>query len=167
MFSLFWEFGYLMKCGVSGSGDGMALIEGLTPSWIWRGLLFLIGVLLYRGAIRLLASDLHLIVSASEPGCRSRVRLLLGTIYLAGGLTACAGAILDPRGPAQIFNSGAMTSFVACLGLGFIPQIFARQPEKTLQVSRPVPRSIPLAALAITVLFLFALVLGRGIRFSL
>jgi serine/threonine protein kinase len=24
-FSLFWEFGYLMKCGVTGHGDGMAL----------------------------------------------------------------------------------------------------------------------------------------------
>lgn len=55
----------------------MALVEGLTPSWLWRGLLFLIGLVLYRATIRLLASDLHFIVSGSKPDSRSRVRLLL------------------------------------------------------------------------------------------
>ena len=166
-FSLFWEFGYLMKCGVTGSGVGMALIEGLTPSWLWRGSLFLIGFLLYRGAIRLLASDLHFIFNGSEPASRSRVKLLLGTIYLAGGLTACAGAILDPRGPTEIVNSGVMTSFVACLGLCFVPIAFARRPHKALPTSRSILRSVPLTALAVIVLLLFALALGRGIRFSL
>ncbi len=31
-FSLFWEFGYLMKCGTTGYGDWMALIRGWIPA---------------------------------------------------------------------------------------------------------------------------------------
>ena len=166
-FSLFWEFGYLMKCGVTGSGDGMALIEGLTPTWFWRTLIFLTGLLLYRGAIRLVASDLHFVVSATDPGWRPRVKLLVAALYLAAGLTACAGAILDPRGPGEVFYSGVMSSFVACLGLGFVPGAFAKRADKALPVVHSVPRNIPLIALAVAVLLLFVLFLGPGIRFSL
>jgi hypothetical protein len=66
-FALFWEFGYLMKCGLSGEGDAMAMIEGLKPSGVWRAMLFLAGLILYGGAIRLLAADLHFVVRAGEP----------------------------------------------------------------------------------------------------
>src|ERR1017187_10129700 len=64
-FSLFWEFGYLMKCGVTGHGDGMALIEGFMPAWLWRALLCIIGFVLYRGAMSLSSSELHFVLSAA------------------------------------------------------------------------------------------------------
>ena len=145
----------------------MALIEGLTPIWFWRTLIFLAGLLLYRGAIRLVASDLHFVVRAMDPGWRPRVMPLLTALYLAAGLTACAGAMLDPRGPGEIFYSGVMSSFVACLGLAFVPGAFARRADKTLPMVHSLPRNIPLIALAIAVLLLFVLFLGPGIRFSL
>ncbi|MGH8091946.1 MAG: hypothetical protein ACREIF_00530 [Chthoniobacterales bacterium] len=166
MFSLFWEFGYLMKCGLTGSGDYMALILGLKPAAVWRALLFLAGLMLYRAAIRLLTSDLHFVVRSADSGCRTRVTRLLWALYLAGGLAACAGAILDPRGPGEIFNSGALSSFVACLGLAFVPGLFGSYPDKSLAVGESVSRSAPITALAVLALLLFVLVLGRGIPVS-
>lgn len=97
-FSLFWEFAYLMKCGVTGHGDGMALTEGLTPAWLWRALTFVIGLVLYRGAVSLTSSELHFVVSAKTPLWRSRVVRLLLTLCSAAVLIACAGPIFDPRG---------------------------------------------------------------------
>ncbi|MGH8165183.1 MAG: hypothetical protein ACREP1_12700 [Rhodanobacteraceae bacterium] len=166
MFSLFWEFGYLMKCGVTGRGDGTALVEGLNPAGVWRALLFLGGLMLYRAAIRVLASDLHAIVSSAESEWRSRLRRLLWTVYFAGGMTACAGAILDPRGPGEIFNSGVMSSFAASLGLVFIPILFPSHPDKNSAVDDSLRGSFLLVALAAIVLLLFVLVFGPGIHVS-
>jgi hypothetical protein len=36
----------------------------------WRTLVFLTGLLLYRGAIRVVASNIHFLVSATDPGWR-------------------------------------------------------------------------------------------------
>lgn len=163
MFSLFWEFGYLLKCAISGNGDGMALIDGLKPAALWRGLLFVAGLMLYRGAIRLLASELHFVVRLNDSRWRGRVSRLLWTIYLAGGLTACAGALFDPRGAAEIFNSAAMTSFIACAGLALVPRLFANYADRQSS-SASIFRSVALTIFAGAALLFFVLVLGPGIR---
>jgi hypothetical protein len=167
MFSLFWEFGYLMKCGVSGHGDAMALIEGLNPAWLWRVLLFLAGLVLYRIAIRFLAADLHFVIRASEAEWRSRLRRLLWTLYLAGGVTACIGAILDPRGASEMLRSGATSSFLACMGLALLSSSFALFPDTSVAPIQPFPKSPALVACAVIALLLFVFVLGPGIHVSL
>ena len=167
MFALFWEFGYLMKCGVSGQGDAMALIEGVSPAWLWRALLFLAGLILYRIAIRFLAADLHFVVRAAGTEWRPRLRRLLWTLYLAAGVTACAGAILDPRGTGEIFRSGAASSFLACLPLALVPASFALYPDKSVGTTNPIRRSIALAGCAAVAFLFFVLVLGPGIHVSL
>ncbi len=166
MLGLFWEFGYLMKCGLSGHGDSMALIEGLKPAGIWRALLFLAGLVLYRSAIRLLAAELHFVVHASETEWRPRVRRLLWTLYFATGLTACAGAVLDPRGMGEMLRSGAATSFVACLGLGLVPAFFQRYADKSISRDDFLRWNLPVIGFAVMIFLLFVLVLGPGIHLS-
>lgn len=165
-FALFWEFGYLTKCGLSGEGDAMALIAGLKPAGLWRAILFVAGLFLYRGAIRLLAADFHFVVRAAETKWQPRVRRILVTLYLAGGVAACAGAMLDPRGPGEILRSGAASSFVACLGLGLVPKFFPLYPDNSVTSRDLVPRNIPLVILATMAFLLFTLVLGPGIQLS-
>jgi hypothetical protein len=166
MLGLFWEFGYLMKCGLSGHGDAMALIEGLKPAGVWRGILFLAGLILYRGAIRFLAAELHFVVRASDVEWRPRVRRLLWTLYFAAGFTACAGALLDPRGPGEIMRSGAASSFVACLGLGLVPAFFQRFADTSVSMGDSVRWSVPAIGFAVVIFFFFVLVLGPGIHIS-
>jgi hypothetical protein len=167
MFALFWEFGYLMKCGFSGEGDAMALIDGLKPAGVWRAMLFLAGLLLYRRAIRFLAADLHFVVRAGEMKWQPRVRRILWMLYLAGGVTACAGALLDPRGAGEIFRSGAASSFLACLGLGLVPASFPLYPDKGVATDQVFPNSPALIGGAAAALLFFVFVLGPGIHVSL
>jgi hypothetical protein len=166
-FSLFWEFGYLMKCGVTGHGDGMALIEGFTPAWLWRALLFIIGLVLYRGAMSLSSSELHFVLSAATPQWRSRLVRLLLTLCIAGGLIACAGPIFDPRGRIEMLNSGALSGFASWVGLFAVPSLFPLHADQKLVAVTPVRRSIPVIVLAATASVLFVAILGQGIRWTL
>jgi hypothetical protein len=166
-FSLFWEFGYLMKCGVTGHGDGMALIEGFTPAWLWRALLCIIGLVLYRGAMSLSSSELHFVLSAATPQWRSRLVRLLLTLCIAGGLIACAGPIFDPRGQIEMLNSGALSSFASWVGLFAVPFLFPLHADQKLVAVTPVRRSIPVIVLAAAASVLFVAILGQGIRWTL
>jgi hypothetical protein len=166
-FSLLWEFGYLMKCGLTGQGDAMALTSGLMPGWLWRGLMFVIGLVLYRWALSFTSADLHFVLSAEVAQWRSRLVRMLVTLCGAGGLVACAGPIFDPRGRLEMLNSGALTSFASWVGLFATPSLFPRHAEKDLIVIGPVGRSIPLILLAAVASVLFVAILGPGIHFSL
>jgi hypothetical protein len=165
-FSLFWEFGYLIKCGLTGHGDAMALTNGLTPSWLWRGLMFVVGVVLYRWALRFISAELHFVLSANVAQWRSRLARLLTTLCGAGGLIACAGPIFDPRGRLEMLNSGALSSFASWVGLLAVPSLFPLHADKDLIAVGPVGRSIPLILLAAVASVLFVAVLGPGIPFS-
>jgi hypothetical protein len=166
MLGLFWEFGYLMKCGLSGHGDSMALIQGLEPAGVWRAALFLAGLILYRRAIRLVAAELHFVVPSSHKEWRPRVRRLLWTLYFAAGLTACAGAVFDPRGAGEMLRSGAASSFIACLGLGLVPALFQRYADTSASKGDSVRWSLPVIVFATGIFLLFVLVLGPGIHVS-
>jgi hypothetical protein len=165
-FSFFWEFGYLMKCGVTGHGDWMALIAGLTPDDGWRTALFLFGLSFYWGAIAVASRDLHYMIRSDRPEWRPRLKRILQAVSLSGMFIACAGAIFDPRGRAEIFNSGFLSSFSALIGLWFIPFSFARRADKPIAAAEPVPRSTPLLVFATIAAIWFIVFLGRGIRVS-
>lgn len=165
-FSFFWEFGYLIKCGVTGHGDWMALIDGLTPDEAWRAALFLFGLSLYWGTISLASSELHFVVRSGSPEWRSRLKRILLTVSMSGVLIACAGAMFDPRGRAEIFNSGFLSSFAALVGLWFTPFSFARRADKPTAATRPITRSAPLLVFAAIAAFWYIAILGRGIRVS-
>ncbi len=165
-FSLSWEFGYLIKCGLTGQGDAMALTNGLTPGWLWRSLMFLVGVALYRWALRFISAEIHFVLSTNVAQWRSRLVRLLTTLCGAGGLIACAGPFFDPRGRLEMLNSGALTSFAAWVGLLAVPSFFPLQADKDPIAVGFVGRSIPLILLAAVASVLFVGVLGPGISFS-
>ena len=166
-FSLLWECGYLMKCGVTGNGDWMALTEGQTPAWVWRALTFVVGLVLYRCAVSITSSELHFVMSAKAAQWRSRLVRLLLTLCGAGGLAACAGPIFDPRGRIEMLNSGALASFASWVGLFAVPFLFPLHSEKNPEAVSPLRRSTPVILLAAAALVSFVAILGPGIPFSL
>lgn len=165
-FSLFWEFGYLIKCGASGRGDAMALVDGLKPPWLWQALLFVAGVALYRAAIPFITSELHFVVSSKAPEWRSRVVHLLVTLGVASGLIACAGPFFDPRGRIEMLNSGAASILASWVALFFVPSRFALFPDKSEVIDGRVQRSVLLILLSAAASVFYVFVLGRGIRFA-
>jgi hypothetical protein len=162
-FSLFWAFGYLIFCGATGRGDWMALIAGTRMLAIGRVLFVLIGIALYRFLIRLLASELRKIIPGSESNTRGRLSRLIWLSYIFGGLIACAGAILDPRGAIEILKSGALSSFGAAAGLLVIPAIYSRLPQQQGYPNRPVSRHLAWVLAAAGASIYYIAILGPGI----
>jgi len=163
-FSLFWGFAYLIFCGVFARGDWFALIRGMPYLWLWRILFVAAGIVLYRGSVRLVASELRWIVSASDANRRFRVRRLVFTSYVAGGLIACAGAALDPRGAMEILRSGALSSFAAAVGLLEVPHLFLVSGEGHATAHDFVYRNLGWILAAAAVSIFYIAVLGPGIK---
>jgi hypothetical protein len=162
-FSLYWAFGYLLFCGILGRGDWMALL----PDGFWPGrvVFALAGFALYRATTRIAARELGRILDNSERS-RSRTRRLTGIAWLAGGIVATAGAALDPRGPLEMLNSGALSSFGAAIGLLQIPGLIGRtQADAEAPNNRPfaLTRSTSWIVAAIAASIFFIAILGRGI----
>jgi hypothetical protein len=166
-FSLFWAFGYLIFCGMLGRGDWMALVQGTKFIWPGRILFLLLGIVLYRSTISLVAKELRWIVpinSASpDAGVKSRVSRLLFLAYLFGGLIACAGAVLDPLGPLEILKSGALSSFGAAMGLLYVAPVFTQLPGKYSPTSEPLSRGLAWIIAAAAGAIYFIWILGPGI----
>ena len=164
-FSLYWAFGYLLFCGVTGRGDWMALL----PVGFWPGRIVfaMIGFALYRATNRVAARKLSWIVGDAS---RGQVRRLMDVAWLAGGIIATAGAAFDPRGAMEMLNSGALSSFAAAVGLLQIPGLVARIPADAKTPSKgpfTLARSTGWIAAAVTASILFIAVLGRGISWRL
>jgi hypothetical protein len=163
-FSLFWAFGYLIFCGVTGHGDWMALVAATNFLIPGRILFFFAGILLYRLTIHLLARELHWIVPAHSPNSKSRLSHLISLSYISGGVIACAGAILDPRGALEILRSGALCSFGAAVGLLFVAGVFVQLPEKQARPDQPVSRHLAWILAAAAVSLYYIAIIGPGIQ---
>ena len=139
----------------------------MDTAWLWRAVLVAIGIALYRGSVRLVASELHWVVSSGDSGWQFRVHRLAFTSYVAGGLIACTGAALDPRGAAEMLNSGALSSFGAALGLLRAPRLFRVGPDKRVASGSVVNRSVGWILAAAAVSIFYIAILGPGIKIAL
>lgn len=160
--------GYFIFSGVAGVGDMAAVIAGWQPPLLWRGLLFLIGALLFIGLIalslrvfgtRVGGTTDEQIGRASRLAIWSYIGFLLPVILAAlfnpdglGGLPAVAGLA------AVIFGQSPLLWMMQW----FRAKTFPKLPGDPLQI-RP---SWALIAAAILVVVLYGIILGRGIYFQ-
>lgn len=143
-FSLFWAFSYLAFCGVKGQGDWFALIRAASHQRIWRTVLFVAGILLYLGSMKLVASQLRW------------SRRVLVSSFLAGGMMGVLGAILDPRGFPAIRHDGFLSGFGSALGMLAIPA--------TINVESKISRSVIWIGAAVCCAGVYIFLLGPGIK---
>lgn len=162
-FSLFWAFGYLIFSGVTGQGDWMALIQVTRFLIPGRILFFIAGIFLYRLSVRLVARELRSILPVHSAITKARLSRLIWLSYLSGGLIACAGAVLDPRGPIEILKSGALTGFGTAIGLFYVARIFSRTPDQQPVPDAPVFRHLAWILAASAASLYFIAILGPGI----
>jgi hypothetical protein len=166
-FNLFWAFGYLMFSAVINRGDWMEAVRGLPLEWLWRVFFFLTGLALYQFSKMFLAADMRWFISTDDPHWRERVKRMVWISYMAGGIIACAGAIFDPRGRNQIYNSGALASFAAAIGLLQMPFLAKRYLRQSDARQIGIARSLGWIFAAIVAAALFVGVLGPGVHVSL
>lgn len=148
-FAGFWNVGYLIKSGLTYSGDWHFVVEGLQPAAAWHIGLAVVGVALYAGAMRMLAQ-----VWPAGDGMTSRAFAI--SAYLAAAILSAAAGALDPRG-AAIVLSDALPSSLASIGLVLVGSRQTAQAAVT-------PSALWIAA-GLACAVVFVALLGPGLRF--
>jgi hypothetical protein len=96
-FNLF-NVGYLVASACMNSGDWAAVISGLSPSWLLRCLLGLVGIIFYFLSLRWVASFAIDFVNHRQVAVGDS-RRLVWPAYLAAGVVLTVASILNPISP--------------------------------------------------------------------
>jgi hypothetical protein len=150
-FNAFWACGYIILSAFTDNGDWAFVLHdlALTPPWLWRGLMALLGVALYYIAIRLVV-----------PRLPRGIPILIPT--LAAGVVACLAALFYAGPVLPALRDSAQEGFGAGVGLLLIARARYRRGEQ-LQPESSLPPSRGWIVAAIAVVVVFVATLGYGL----
>lgn len=117
-FNLFWGAGCFILSAVTNTGDWTFVLRQLElePVWIWRVVIGVIGLFIYRWTMRFLASQLP----SGTP---------LFVPYLAAGIFSCFAALFFFGPVAPALREAALEGFG--VGIGFLLLAVNRPKQKT------------------------------------
>jgi hypothetical protein len=154
--------GYLFFSGLLDTGDWAVVIAGLTPHWVWRAGMAILGMVAYTRSTARSASALTSFVRSGRPARRDVVRLVVPA-YVAGGLLLVAGAARNRISTDLIWLSGLSSGFGAMAGLLVVPRIVQGATQDSRNVAPALRASVAWLILGALTLFLFVGVLGPGV----
>jgi len=161
-FAAFWNFGYLIKSGLTDQGDWAFVIAGLNPPLLWHAAIAIAGVVSYWFSIRLLTALLTRHLASAEPspsGLKPPAFTLIA--YLAAAALASIAASFDPRGPGTILHD-ALPSSLGAVGLP-LAGWFLQRSNPALRLAVPASPAWIIAGGAAAAGFVA--LLGPGLRF--
>lgn len=158
-FAAFWNFGYLIKSGLTDQGDWAFVIAGLKPALLWHAAITVAGIALYWISLRMLAAMMRRHLGSEEAASLPPFAFSL-IAYGAAASIACAGALFDPRGPATIL-SDALPSSLGAIGLPLAGALLARTAPK---LRLALPGSFGWIAAGTIAGIAFVALLGPGLR---
>jgi hypothetical protein len=163
VFNLLISSGYVAFSGVTGFGDAAVIIAGFNPHMVWRGVLILLGAVVYFLSMRATALEFKRFAGLDDGGKRL-FRLVWIPYVTAGGLACCAGALNRTMGHGTAIGLAAASSFGAGLGMLWLPDM-----QRGMRLSAPTPSvylswnaAWAFAAAVVVVAFLF--LIGPGLK---
>jgi hypothetical protein len=96
-FNLF-NVGYLVASACTNGGDWAAVLSGLSPYWLWRCVLGLVGTIFYVLSLRWVASFASNFVNHRQVAIGDS-RRLVWPAYLAAGVVMTVASIFNPISP--------------------------------------------------------------------
>jgi hypothetical protein len=162
-FNLF-NVGYLVASACMNSGDWAAVISGLSPPWLWRCVLGLVGIIFYVLSVRWVASFAIDFVNHAQVGVGDGQRLVWPA-YLSAGVVLTVASIFNPIGASLILGSGVGPAFGLNCGLLFVPSIVAGHTSYQHAGEARIPFSAAWLILSVVICGLFIGILGPGIHF--
>jgi hypothetical protein len=159
-FAIFWNVGYLIKSGVTASGDWHFVIAGLQPSSVWHAALAIVGVVFYGGAMRLLGNTMERALPATNDAVFKPVTFASIALLVATVLSALAAAD-DARGSSAILTD-ALPSSLASIGFVWTAFVLQRRAPDFRAIA---PASRTWIAAGLVAAIFFVGVLGPGVRF--
>ena len=159
----FMNSGRLLYSAITNTGEWSVVLASFESPGMWRFLIAIVGLYIYRPALRFAVSSARDLIEARELAYRD-LWLLVFTAYFTAGSVLTAGAVLNPVNNGVVVVAVAAASFGLNLGLLIIPAF----------ISEPVESEIRPGAISFSWLWLilgaaacaaFLGGLGRAIRF--
>lgn len=160
-FNLFDGAGYFLFSGFTDFGDWAAVIAGLTPHWLLRTALVVVGATSYYGAALIVGVGLVRYVGVVRNDSR-RLRNLTLIPYFSVVLLASAAGLQNPHGMKLLWQSALPATAGGHSGLLWLRYYI---PNRTIprRPSDAIYRNYLWISLAVLLAALFIFVLGRGI----
>lgn len=168
-FNLFTGTGYFLFSGITGFGDWQEVIQGISPAWLWRTALTVVGIIAYGCAMRWVGALLRPYFGAQRTHS-PRCRVLTLTPYVAAGAIALLAGLRNPHGLPLILESAMPSTLGANFGLlnyglfrvpGVMPPAPSLEPDPG-----PIRRSFLWISLACVFGLPYIFILGRGVHLS-
>ncbi len=156
--------GYFMFSGVGNIGDWSDVILGLSPAWLWRVGLTLLGAVSYTLLGWLALLQLRTFLGAGEIR-RGGAKDLTIAPYLTGGILYTVAGMFNPVGMILVGISAAAASFGGTSGMAWMTQYLGGRFAPRIE-NQPVAlqRSRGWIGAACVTAAIFIGVLGRGVR---
>ncbi|MDQ6647022.1 MAG: hypothetical protein M3Y93_07300 [Pseudomonadota bacterium] len=152
--------GYWMFSGVTNLGDwGPDVGGGIGPlawPWLWRTVMFAVGLCVYIAVIGRAIRMLKVMLGGGEQARATRRRIAM-TIYLVGGVSAVLVSLFNPLGIVITLMSAVASSFGGTAGLFNVA--FSRAPDEP-QRDFTITRHYALVVAGVLMTVGFAAVLG-------
>ena len=162
-FNLF-NVGYLVASACMNSGDWANVIAGLSPPWLWRSVLGLLGFIFYALSVRWVTSFAIDFVNSRQVAIGDS-RRLVWPAYLSAGVVLTVASIFNPISPSLILVSGIGASFGLNCGFLFLPRIIAGKAIYHGVGEGRIPFSAFWVIVSVLISGLFIGILGPGINF--
>ena len=163
--NLYVGTGYFLFSGVSNIGDWANFIVELPFTWLWRGLLVLLGGSSYYFCVRVMLGK-AVPLTGGDPAIRyRRANMLMLIPYFAGAVLSLSAGLLNPQAKALILISAVAASLGGTSGLAWGPQLL-RDPHWLVSSSAPVaiPRHWGWVVAGLLVAVVFIAALGPGLK---
>lgn len=159
--------GYFLFSGVAGVGDMAVVIDGLEPGWVWRGLMLVVGLVLYAGAIWLALKLFGHYVGGTADEQIGRASRMAVWAYVGAVLAVLVASLFNTEGLLSLPVTAGLAGVVFGLSpLLWMMQWFrARTFEKRAGEPLSIPRSWPVVAGAVVALLVYGVWLGHGLTF--
>ena len=157
--------GYFLFSGVGNFGDWADVLAGLTPVWLWRTGLTVLGAVTYVLVIWLALLELRPFLA--EPDWRrGGAKDLTIVPYITGGILYTVAGIFNPVGMMLVGLSAAAASFGGTSGMAWMTQCLPSKIEPKSAGPRFIlQRSLGWLIAAFVTASIFIGLLGRGARF--
>ena len=160
-FNFFTGTGYFFFSGVTDFGDWAVVIAGLTPHWLWRTLLIVVGMATYY-AVALMVGRSTVVDLGIPSNDRPRLRRVLLLPYFSAIVISVAGGLFNPIGIQLMWQSALPATAGANSGLLWL-QHYIPGNVVSERTSPPIKRSVAWIGVAAVLAAIFVFVLGRGI----
>jgi hypothetical protein len=163
VFNLLISSGYVAFSGVTNFGDAAVLIAGLNAPVLWRGVLILLGAVVYFLSMRAAALELKRFVGIDD-GSRPLFRLVWIPYLAAGVFACCAGALNRTMGHGVAIGLAAASSFGSGLGILWLPDMQRGMASRNLPPGVYLSWSAAWAVAAAIVVAVFLFFIGPGLK---